>query len=64
VSDNFPAEMLVKELGAVQAEHGTTAAGVGVITGALGVGVGREPAAPANGSNPADRPSPSTPPTG
>ena len=35
VSDNFTAEMLVKELGAVQAEHGTTAAGVGVITGLL-----------------------------
>jgi D-alanyl-D-alanine carboxypeptidase/D-alanyl-D-alanine-endopeptidase (penicillin-binding protein 4) len=35
VSDNFTAEMLVKELGAVQAEHGTTAAGVGFITGLL-----------------------------
>jgi D-alanyl-D-alanine carboxypeptidase/D-alanyl-D-alanine-endopeptidase (penicillin-binding protein 4) len=35
VSDNFTAEMLVKELGAVQAGHGTTAAGVGVITGLL-----------------------------
>jgi len=35
VSDNFTAEMLVKELGAVQADHGTTAAGVGVITGLL-----------------------------
>jgi len=35
VSDNFVAEMLVKELGAVQAGKGTTAAGVGVITGLL-----------------------------
>ena len=35
VSDNFTAEMLVKELGAVQAAHGTTAAGVGFITGLL-----------------------------
>jgi serine-type D-Ala-D-Ala carboxypeptidase/endopeptidase (penicillin-binding protein 4) len=35
VSDNFTAEMLVKELGAVQAGHGTTAAGVGVVTGLL-----------------------------
>jgi serine-type D-Ala-D-Ala carboxypeptidase/endopeptidase (penicillin-binding protein 4) len=35
VSDNFDAEMLVKELGAVQAGRGTTAAGVGVITGLL-----------------------------
>src|SRR5207244_30271 len=35
VSDNFTAEMLVKELGAVQSGHGTTAAGVGVITGLL-----------------------------
>src|SRR6266853_1102525 len=35
VSDNFTAEMLVKELGAVQAGHGTTAAGVGFITGLL-----------------------------
>jgi D-alanyl-D-alanine carboxypeptidase/D-alanyl-D-alanine-endopeptidase (penicillin-binding protein 4) len=35
VSDNFTAEMLVKELGAVQAGRGTTAAGVGVITGLL-----------------------------
>jgi serine-type D-Ala-D-Ala carboxypeptidase/endopeptidase (penicillin-binding protein 4) len=35
VSDNFVAEMLVKELGAVQAGQGTTAAGVGVITGLL-----------------------------
>jgi D-alanyl-D-alanine carboxypeptidase/D-alanyl-D-alanine-endopeptidase (penicillin-binding protein 4) len=35
VSDNFTAEMLVKELGAVQAERGTTAAGVGFITGLL-----------------------------
>jgi serine-type D-Ala-D-Ala carboxypeptidase/endopeptidase (penicillin-binding protein 4) len=35
VSDNFTAEMLVKELGAVQSGQGTTAAGVGVITGLL-----------------------------
>jgi D-alanyl-D-alanine carboxypeptidase/D-alanyl-D-alanine-endopeptidase (penicillin-binding protein 4) len=35
VSDNFEAEMLVKELGAVQAGAGTTAAGVGVVTGLL-----------------------------
>jgi D-alanyl-D-alanine carboxypeptidase/D-alanyl-D-alanine-endopeptidase (penicillin-binding protein 4) len=35
VSDNFVAEMLVKELGAVQGERGTTAAGVGLITGLL-----------------------------
>lgn len=35
VSDNFTAEMLVKEIGAVQAGRGTTAAGVGVITGLL-----------------------------
>jgi D-alanyl-D-alanine carboxypeptidase/D-alanyl-D-alanine-endopeptidase (penicillin-binding protein 4) len=35
VSDNFVAEMLVKELGAVQGEGGTTAAGVGLITGLL-----------------------------
>jgi len=35
VSDNFVAEMLVKELGAVQAGHGTTAAGAGVVTGLL-----------------------------
>ena len=31
VSDNFTAEMLVKELGAVQAAAGTTAAGIGVV---------------------------------
>jgi D-alanyl-D-alanine carboxypeptidase/D-alanyl-D-alanine-endopeptidase (penicillin-binding protein 4) len=31
VSDNFTAEMLVKELGAVQAGAGTTAAGLGVV---------------------------------
>jgi D-alanyl-D-alanine carboxypeptidase/D-alanyl-D-alanine-endopeptidase (penicillin-binding protein 4) len=31
VSDNFTAEMLVKELGAVQAEAGTTAAGIRVV---------------------------------
>ncbi|HEX6788145.1 MAG TPA: D-alanyl-D-alanine carboxypeptidase/D-alanyl-D-alanine-endopeptidase [Gaiellaceae bacterium] len=35
ISDNFYAEMLVKELGAVQGSAGTTAAGVGVITGLL-----------------------------
>jgi D-alanyl-D-alanine carboxypeptidase/D-alanyl-D-alanine-endopeptidase (penicillin-binding protein 4) len=35
VSDNFTAEMLVKELGAVQAEAGTTAAGVGVVRAQL-----------------------------
>jgi serine-type D-Ala-D-Ala carboxypeptidase/endopeptidase (penicillin-binding protein 4) len=34
-SDNFTAEMLLKELGAVQADRGTTAAGVGVVTGLL-----------------------------
>ncbi|HEV7132512.1 MAG TPA: D-alanyl-D-alanine carboxypeptidase/D-alanyl-D-alanine-endopeptidase [Gaiellaceae bacterium] len=35
VSDNFEAEMLLKELGAVQAESGTTAAGIGVVAGLL-----------------------------
>ena len=35
VSDNFEAEMLLKELGAVQADAGTTAAGAGVVTGLL-----------------------------
>jgi serine-type D-Ala-D-Ala carboxypeptidase/endopeptidase (penicillin-binding protein 4) len=35
VSDNFYAEMLLKQLGAVQAGHGTTAAGAGVVTGLL-----------------------------
>lgn len=35
VSDNFEAEMLLKELGAVQAGAGTTAAGAGVVTGLL-----------------------------
>jgi D-alanyl-D-alanine carboxypeptidase/D-alanyl-D-alanine-endopeptidase (penicillin-binding protein 4) len=35
VSDNFVAEMLIKELGAVQAGQGTTAAGAGVVTGLL-----------------------------
>jgi D-alanyl-D-alanine carboxypeptidase/D-alanyl-D-alanine-endopeptidase (penicillin-binding protein 4) len=35
VSDNFEAEMLLKELGAVQAGAGTTAAGAGVATGLL-----------------------------
>lgn len=34
-SDNFIAEMLCKELGAVQAGSGTTAAGVGLVTGLL-----------------------------
>jgi D-alanyl-D-alanine carboxypeptidase/D-alanyl-D-alanine-endopeptidase (penicillin-binding protein 4) len=34
-SDNFYAEMLVKELGAVQVGSGTTAAGVGYVTGLL-----------------------------
>jgi D-alanyl-D-alanine carboxypeptidase/D-alanyl-D-alanine-endopeptidase (penicillin-binding protein 4) len=35
VSDNFVAEMLIKELGAVQAGQGTTAAGAGIVTGLL-----------------------------
>jgi serine-type D-Ala-D-Ala carboxypeptidase/endopeptidase (penicillin-binding protein 4) len=35
VSDNFEAEMLLKQLGAIQANRGTTAAGVGVISGLL-----------------------------
>jgi D-alanyl-D-alanine carboxypeptidase/D-alanyl-D-alanine-endopeptidase (penicillin-binding protein 4) len=35
VSDNFEAEMLLKQLGAVQAERGSTAAGVGVVAGLL-----------------------------
>ena len=35
VSDNFTAEMLVKELGAVQAGAGTTAAGIGVVRAQL-----------------------------
>jgi len=35
VSDNFVAEMLVKELGAVQGTAGTTAAGLRVVTGLL-----------------------------
>jgi D-alanyl-D-alanine carboxypeptidase/D-alanyl-D-alanine-endopeptidase (penicillin-binding protein 4) len=34
-SDNFYAEMLLKELGAVQGDAGTTAAGAGVVTGLL-----------------------------
>lgn len=34
-SDNFIAEMLLKELGAVQVGSGTTAAGVGLVTGLL-----------------------------
>jgi serine-type D-Ala-D-Ala carboxypeptidase/endopeptidase (penicillin-binding protein 4) len=35
VSDNFTAEMLLKEIGAVQAGRGTTAGGAGVVTGLL-----------------------------
>jgi D-alanyl-D-alanine carboxypeptidase/D-alanyl-D-alanine-endopeptidase (penicillin-binding protein 4) len=35
VSDNFTAEMLTKELGAVQAGAGTTAAGIGLVRGLL-----------------------------
>jgi serine-type D-Ala-D-Ala carboxypeptidase/endopeptidase (penicillin-binding protein 4) len=35
VSDNFTAEMLLKEVGAVQGQHGTTAAGIRVMTGLL-----------------------------
>jgi D-alanyl-D-alanine carboxypeptidase/D-alanyl-D-alanine-endopeptidase (penicillin-binding protein 4) len=35
VSDNFEAEMLLKELGAVQGDGGSTADGVGVVTGLL-----------------------------
>jgi serine-type D-Ala-D-Ala carboxypeptidase/endopeptidase (penicillin-binding protein 4) len=35
VSDNFEAEMLLKQLGAVQAERGSTASGVGVVAGLL-----------------------------
>ena len=35
VSDNFTAEMLLKELGAVQGASGTTAAGIGVVAGLL-----------------------------
>ena len=35
VSDNFEAEMLLKQLGAVQGVGGSTAAGVGVVTGLL-----------------------------
>jgi D-alanyl-D-alanine carboxypeptidase/D-alanyl-D-alanine-endopeptidase (penicillin-binding protein 4) len=34
-SDNFVAEMLLKQLGAVQGTRGTTAVGVGVVTGLL-----------------------------
>jgi len=34
-SDNFDAEMLLKQLGAVQAERGSTAAGIGVVAGLL-----------------------------
>jgi D-alanyl-D-alanine carboxypeptidase/D-alanyl-D-alanine-endopeptidase (penicillin-binding protein 4) len=35
VSDNFEAEMLLKQLGAVQAERGSTASGIGVVAGLL-----------------------------
>ncbi|HET7571684.1 MAG TPA: D-alanyl-D-alanine carboxypeptidase/D-alanyl-D-alanine-endopeptidase [Gaiellaceae bacterium] len=35
VSDNFYAEMLLKQLGAVQGARGSTAGGVGVVTGLL-----------------------------
>ena len=35
VSDNFEAEMLLKQLGAVQADRGSTASGVGVVSGLL-----------------------------
>jgi PBP4 family serine-type D-alanyl-D-alanine carboxypeptidase len=35
VSDNFEAEMLLKQLGAVQGAGGSTAGGVGVVTGLL-----------------------------
>jgi D-alanyl-D-alanine carboxypeptidase/D-alanyl-D-alanine-endopeptidase (penicillin-binding protein 4) len=35
VSDNFEAEMLLKQLGAIQADRGTTAAGLGVVSGLL-----------------------------
>jgi D-alanyl-D-alanine carboxypeptidase/D-alanyl-D-alanine-endopeptidase (penicillin-binding protein 4) len=35
VSDNFEAEMLLKQLGAIQADRGTTSAGVGVVSGLL-----------------------------
>lgn len=35
VSDNFTAEMLTKELGAVQAGNGTTAAGLGIVRSLL-----------------------------
>jgi D-alanyl-D-alanine carboxypeptidase/D-alanyl-D-alanine-endopeptidase (penicillin-binding protein 4) len=35
VSDNFEAEMLLKQLGAIQAERGSTSAGVGVVSGLL-----------------------------
>jgi D-alanyl-D-alanine carboxypeptidase/D-alanyl-D-alanine-endopeptidase (penicillin-binding protein 4) len=34
-SDNFVAEMLLKQLGAVQGSRGSTAAGIGVVTGLL-----------------------------
>ena len=36
-SDNYTAEVLVKQLGALYADRGSTAAGVGVIRGALRV---------------------------
>jgi D-alanyl-D-alanine carboxypeptidase/D-alanyl-D-alanine-endopeptidase (penicillin-binding protein 4) len=35
VSDNFEAEMLLKQLGAIQADRGTTSAGIGVVSGLL-----------------------------
>jgi D-alanyl-D-alanine carboxypeptidase/D-alanyl-D-alanine-endopeptidase (penicillin-binding protein 4) len=35
VSDNFEAEMLLKQLGAIQGDRGTTAAGVGVVVGLI-----------------------------
>ena len=34
-SDNFEAEMLLKQLGAIQAERGSTSAGIGVVAGLL-----------------------------
>ena len=46
-SDNFTAEMLLKEVGAVQGEAGTTAEGLGVVAGLLteaGVPLTRRPA--------------------
>ncbi len=35
VSDNFEAEMLLKQLGAIQSDRGTTSAGIGVVMGLL-----------------------------